>query len=101
MNAVVDAIQTIPFIPPKDERQLSIHLERLTPTEVWPLAESLGFVPELVRVAYGNRVELHAMLWRGKIAETPRDLEARVDALADTLDNDAIRHCWGAVDMTN
>ena len=49
MTAVIDGIRTIPFIPPKGIRYLSINLALALPSDVWQLAESLGFNPNLCK----------------------------------------------------
>lgn len=93
----IERIKTIPPIPQQGQRYLSINLAVVSLTEAMKVATELGFAPQLVLVPYRNGVaEIHALLWQGAIEETPTDLEAKVDELADRIDNQAIRHCWGS-----
>jgi hypothetical protein len=87
--------RTVRFIPAPGQCLLSINLAMVDAGDLWPLAKSLGFQPEVVQLQKGHSTEVHALLWQGAIAATPLDFEAKIDALADTLNPDAIHSARG------
>ena len=96
MTTTLEGIKTIPFIPSKGTRILSINLALVNHAEVIRLAVELGFKPEIIQVARRRSTELHALLWQGAIEDTPSDMDEKVDALADQINTDAIRYAAGA-----
>lgn len=84
MVASLEGIRSIPYIPVKGTRILSINLALVDHAEVISVVSRLGFKPEIIQVARRKKTELHALLWQGVIENTPHDLEEKVDALADS-----------------
>lgn len=80
----------------KGQRFLSVNLALVDLTEITDLAKELGFKPELVQIPSRSGTQVHALLWQGTIADTPADMDDRVDVLADRINPDAIRYATGA-----
>jgi hypothetical protein len=93
-TATIEAISTIPVIPVRGQRYLSVNVGVVPLSSVVKAASELGFTTNLVRISYRLGTELHVLLWQGSIADTPSDLDERIDRLADIVDPSTIRHCW-------
>lgn len=92
----VQGIRTLPAIPKQGQRYLSLNLAIVPLTDALEVAKDLGFVPQLVLVNYRNGIsEIHALFWEGAIEETPANWDETIDQLADRVNPDGIRHCWG------
>jgi hypothetical protein len=87
-------MRTIPIIPEKETRCLSLNLALVPLQQAIALAERLNFDPELVRIVYKEHTEYHLLLWQGAIGDTPSDLDDRIDAIADEVAPRAIRHAF-------
>lgn len=86
----------LPFIPAPGQCLLSINLSMVDAGILWPLAQALGFRPEVVQLRRADGgTEVHALLWQGAIADTPPGFEDKVDALASELNPDAIHSARG------
>lgn len=96
MVVTLDGIRAIPYIPAKGTRILSVNLSLVNHAELISIVSRLGFEPEIVQVARRKKTELHALLWQGQIEDTPSDLDAKIDVLADSIDTKAIRYAAGA-----
>ena len=83
--------------PEGDSNFLSINLGVIPFRDAMAAATSLGFQPELVQMPVLNPsgVQIHLLLWQGAIADTPDDLEEKFDALAELIDDQAIRYATG------
>ena len=94
-TATIDGIKTIPPVPSPGDRYLSVNLASVSLASVLEVASTLGFKPELVQIPYRfGKTEIHALLWHGSLAETPSDLDDKILALAEQLDDEAIRHVY-------
>lgn len=97
-TATIQGIKSIPYIPKKGEHYLSINLANVDPAEVWEIAKELGFKPQLVQIAGRFGIEIHALLFSEQTDGEPlgwTELDDKIDALADRIDNRAIRHVYG------
>lgn len=95
-TATIEGIKTLFPIPAKGKRFLSVNLALVDFIELSDIARELDFKPELVQISYRSVTQVHALLWHGEIADTPSDIDERVDALADRINPDAIRYTTGA-----
>ena len=93
-TATIEGIRTISYIPAKGRRFLSVNLALVNLAEIGDIAKELGFKQELVQIPARSGVQIHALLWEGANADTPPDLDERVDALAERINTDAIRYAW-------
>ncbi len=93
-TATIEGVRTLSYIPTRGKRFLSVNLALVGLAEIGDLARELGFKLELVQIPCKTGTQIHALLWEGEIADTPPDLDERVDALADRINTDAIRHTW-------
>ena len=96
VTATLEDIKTITTIPEPGMRYLSVNVGSVDVGEVWQIARSKGFTPELVQIRFQTGTEIHGLLWSGPIDETPAQIEDTLDALADRIENDAIRYASGA-----
>ncbi len=95
-SSISREIRTIALIPRQGQRIFSVNLAMVDVGEFWRVAERLGFCPELVNLRYSaNQQQVHALLWEGAIADTPADLEAKFDDLAEQINADAIYYAAG------
>ncbi len=91
----IQGIRTVSGIPPACQRHLSVYLAIVSLTDALEVAKDLGFVPQLVLIAYRNApAEIHALLWEGAVDETPANWDETIDQLADQINPQAIRCCW-------
>ncbi|MDX2096379.1 MAG: hypothetical protein SFW36_01265 [Leptolyngbyaceae cyanobacterium bins.59] len=91
-TAVIEGLKTIPSIPSKGWRYLSINLALVNVEHGLSAAKKLGFSPELAQINYPmGSSEIHLLLWSGPIEDAPSDMHDRIDALADMVDSNAIR----------
>jgi hypothetical protein len=64
-----------------------------------PISTNLALVslPEVAKIAYPRgKTEIHALLWSVVMADTPADMNDRIDALAEQVDIQAIWSVRGA-----
>ncbi len=95
-TATIEGIKTIPAIPGKGEQYLSVNLAHVRLLDVVKVAEELRLGSDLVQIVYPiGSSEIHALLWAGQINDAPRDLNERIDALADRVPTAAIRSVRG------
>ncbi|MBD1853953.1 hypothetical protein H6F87_28985 [Cyanobacteria bacterium FACHB-502] len=97
-TATIDlqSIRTVSGIPPAGQRHLSVNLAIVSLKDALEIAKDLGFTPQLVLVNYRSGIsEIHALFWEGAIEETPANWDETIDQLADRVNPDGIRHCWG------
>jgi hypothetical protein len=93
--AIAREVRTINFFPQKGQRVLSVNLAGLDVGEVWQTAKALGFMPELVHMKFSaTHVQSHAVLWEGAIADTPADMDDKLDELWDRF-GDAVTYSAG------
>ena len=96
MTATLKELKTVPFVPPKGHRQLSINLEVVGISEARRIADALQLEAEIVEVKLrGDKSELHAMLWQGPVEETPENIDSMLLWLGDNANTDAIRYVTG------
>jgi hypothetical protein len=95
-TATLEGVKTLPYIPTKGQRFLSVNLALVDLVELTEVAKELGFKPELAQMPSRSGTQIHALLWHGAIADTPTDIDARVDTLAERINPDAIRYATGA-----
>lgn len=96
MTATIETIATLPVIPEKGKRYLSVNVGDVPLADVVRAAGELGFTTDLVKIPYQFGTEMHVLLWHGEVSETPADMDERVARLADLINSDAIRHCWNS-----
>jgi hypothetical protein len=94
--ATLEHIKTFPYRPAKGRRFLSVNLALVDLTELTEIAAHLGFKPALIQIQGRSGTQVHALLWEGEIADTPSDMDEKVDYLADRINTDAIRYSTGA-----
>jgi hypothetical protein len=86
--AIAREICTIDLVPEKGRRVLSVNLAGLDVGEVWQVAKATGFAPELIHLRFSaTAVQTHALLWEGAIADTPSDMDDKLDELWDKYGN--------------
>lgn len=95
-TATIEGIRTLSPIPAKGEQYLSVNLALVELAALLDIAKELDFKPELVQVQYRSGIQVHALLWQGKISDAPSDLDGRIDTLADRINTDAIHSARGA-----
>lgn len=95
-TATIEGVRTLSYIPARGRRFLSVNLALVDLAEMGNITKELGFKLELVQIASRSGVQIHALLWEGEIAETPLDMDERIDTLADRINTDAIRYATGA-----
>ena len=93
-TATIEGIRTLSYIPTRGKRFLSVNLALVDLAEIGDIAKELGFKLELVQIPCQSGTQIHALLWEGAIADTPPNLDERIDILADRINTDAIRHAW-------
>lgn len=91
---IIEGIKTLFPIPEQGQRFLSVNLALVDLADLSDAAKALGFKPELVQIPYRSGIQVHALLWQGTIADTPPNMDERVDSLADLINPDAI--CYAA-----
>lgn len=92
----IQGIRTLSAIPKQGQRHLSVNLAIVPLPDALEVAKDLDFTPQLVLVRYRSGIsEIHALLWEGAIEETPEKWDEIIDQLADRVNPDGIRHCWG------
>ncbi|MFM2431740.1 MAG: hypothetical protein RLZZ511_2953 [Cyanobacteriota bacterium] len=88
-------VRTIHFIPRNGQRLLSVNLAGLDVGEVWQVAKTMGFTPELIHLRFSaTAVQSHALLWEGAITQTPADIDDKLDELWDKF-GDAVTYSTG------
>ncbi len=93
--AIAREIRTIDLVPQKGQRVLSINLAGLDVGEVWQATKAMGFSPELIHLRLGpNKLQAHALLWEGSIADAPENMDQLWDELWDKYDA-AVRNAAG------
>jgi hypothetical protein len=93
--AIAREVRTINFFPKKGQRSLSVNLGGLDVGELWQSSKSLGFTPELVHMRFSQTaIQTHALLWEGAIADTPSDMDGKLDELWDRF-GDAVVYSAG------
>jgi hypothetical protein len=95
-TATLEDVKTLPYIPAKGQRFLSVNLALVDLVAITEVAKELGFKPELVQMPSRSGTQIHALLWHGAIADTPADMDERVNTLAERINPDAIRYATGA-----
>ncbi len=99
-TATLEGIKTIPVIPEQGMRYFSVNAALVNVGEVWQIAKSMDFLPELVQIPYRTGTEIHVLLWHGQIIDTPADMREKHYELANQVNNDAIRYSSGAWSRT-
>ncbi|MBW4692246.1 MAG: hypothetical protein KME27_10815 [Lyngbya sp. HA4199-MV5] len=94
--ATLESVKTFAYIPARGQRFLSVNLALVDLSQLSDIAKALGFKPELVQMQGKSGTQVHALLWQGSIEDTPADLDARVEVLADQVNTEAIRYATGA-----
>lgn len=95
ITATSDGIQFIPVVPSAGDRYLSVNFVSVSLASVMEIASAWGFTPELVQIPYRfGKPEIHAPLWHGTLDATPDDLDDKILALAEQLDDEGIRHVY-------
>lgn len=95
---MIQGIKSIPYIPKKGEHYLSVNLALVDLTQLGEIAKELGFKPELVQITGRFGIEIHALLFSEQTDGEPlgwTELDDKIDALADRIDNQAIHHVYG------
>jgi len=96
--ATIQGIKQLLYPPYKGEHYLSINLALVDPAEVWEVARTLGFKPELVQISKRAGIEIHALLFHEQTSGEPletSELDAKIDHLAAQINTDAIQHTYG------
>ncbi len=95
----IKGLRTVPSIPRRGEHYLSVNLALADAGVVWEVAREHGVTPELVQMkGFKDGIEIHALLVFEQLDGNPITnllADTLSDALADRIDNDAIRHCYG------
>lgn len=96
--APIQGIRQLSYPPGRGEHYLSVNLALVDPAEVWQIARELELKPELVQISSKRGIEIHALLFHEQTNGEPIStaiLDAKIDHLADRINNDAIRHTYG------
>ncbi len=88
-------IKTWRPIPERGQRFFSVNLGLVALPELLRLIADWGLQPEIVQMPCRSGIQIHALLWKGEIADTPDWLEEKVDWLAGEINPDAIRFASG------
>lgn len=94
-TATIEGIRTLSYIPKQGQQFLSANLALVELAEISDIAKELGFKRELVQIPSRSGIQIHALLWEGAIVDAPKDMNDRIDALADRINPDAIRSARG------
>lgn len=98
VTPIIEGVKTIPFVPRKGERYLSINLAIVDLSDALDVARNLGFKPELVQIAHRSGTEIHALLHYeqtdGETMKRNLILDSKIEELADRIDDQAIRHVY-------
>jgi hypothetical protein len=89
--AIAREVRTMNFFPAKGQRVLSVNLAGLDVGEVWQTIKAFGWTPELVHMRFSaTHVQSHALLWEGLIADTPANMDEKLDELWERFGNAVI-----------
>ncbi len=95
----IQGLKALSYPPKHGEHYLSVNLAEVDDVvKVFDLAKELGFKPELVQITTRlGKTEIHALLFHEQTNGEPfvATLDAQLDRLADEINTDAIRHCYG------
>lgn len=95
---IIQGLKSISYPPKRGERYLSIDLTKVDDVaKVFDVAAELGFKPELVQISTRAGVEIHALLLHEQTDGEPllSNLDEQLDQLAEEINTEAIRHCYG------
>lgn len=96
----IQGLKALSYPPKPGEHYLSVNLAKVDDVViVFELAKELEFKPEVVQISTrAGNTEVHALLFYeqtdGEPMATP-PLDDKIDRLADAINSDAIRHCYG------
>jgi hypothetical protein len=95
--AIERQVRSLNFVPKKGRRIFAVNLKLVDDVgELWQIAKTMGFIPELVHMSYGSETpQVYALLWEGNLSDAPADLDEKFDALAEQINSDAIYFAAG------
>lgn len=95
----IQGLKALSYPPKRGEHYLSVNLAKVDDVvKVFDLAKALGFKPEVVQITTrAGATEIHALLFHEQKNGEPfaSDLDEQLYRLADEINTDAIRHCYG------
>lgn len=95
----IQGLKALSYPPKRGEHYLSVNLAEVDDVvKVFDLAKELGFKPELVQITTRRgETEIHALLFHEQTSGEPfaSNLDEQLYQLADEINTDAIRHCYG------
>lgn len=97
----IQGLRALTYPPKQGEHYLSINLIKVDDVvNVFALATTLGFRPELVQITTRRgSTEIHALLLHECLNGAPLppspDLDTKIDQIAEAINPEAIRHCYG------
>jgi hypothetical protein len=95
----IQGLKALNYPPNLGEHYLSVDLAQVEDViRVFDLAKELGFSAELVQISTGaGTTEIHALLFYEQTNGEPfvATLDDQLYRLAEEINTDAIRHCYG------